>query len=112
MTQANPAHFIPYIILALALQLIYSCSNDNAKFIAGTNSVVNHIENDSNYTLFLQAIEGAGLRGEWDANFGSNTFLIPDNNAVQEYMGNCGISNLTELSADELRQFVNYHRTE
>src|SRR5699024_7717232 len=67
MTQANPAHFIPYIILALALQLIYSCINDNAKFIAGTNSVVNHIENDSNYTLFLQAIEGAGLRGEWDA---------------------------------------------
>lgn len=100
---------VKYIYLILALQLIYSCHNDNAKFIAGTNSVVNHLENDSSTTLFLQAIEEAGFDSELDANSGSNTILIPNNKAILAFLEGQGIEDLRDLPRDDLRAFVRYH---
>src|SRR5690625_785873 len=98
------------ILFILILGLMLSCEkDDNNAYIFGTNSVVNNLEKDENYSLFLEAIEKANMYSFLDGNSGTYTVLAPDNQAVRDFLNEKQLEDFDQLSEDELFRLVNYH---
>lgn len=97
-------------LLSFLLLLLIACEkDDNNAYIYGTNSVVNHLENDPEYSDFVEAIHQAGLYHTLDGNSGSYTVFAPDNQAVQAYLSENNLGSLSDLSETEIQRLVNYH---
>lgn len=102
----NTKVFIPF----LAIFLVMGCeSDDNSSIIEGTNSIVNYLEDNPDYSIFSRAIERAELDGTLDGNSGTYTVLAPDNDAFDEYLQEEGLDSIGEVSKDKLTRLVNYH---
>ncbi|HLS30836.1 MAG TPA: fasciclin domain-containing protein [Flavobacteriaceae bacterium] len=98
------------IFLAILFLTITACEkDDNNAYIYGTNSVVNHLERDANYSLFLEAIQEAGMYAQLDGNAGSYTVLAPDNEAMENYLSENEFSEINEIPDGELLRLVDYH---
>lgn len=97
-------------LLAILFLTLTACEkDDNNAYIHGTNSVVNYLEGDSNYSLFLEAIQEAGMYATLDGNAGSYTVLAPDNEAMEIYLSDHEFSEINEIPAVELMRLVDYH---
>lgn len=100
------------ILFSLFLAFIGCEGDDNTQYISGTNSVVNYLEKDENYSLFLEGIERAGLYATLDGNSGTYTVLAPDNEAIQAYLEENNYSSIDAVPDDELLRQINYHLME
>jgi|GEM_PF-810922 len=97
-------------LIIIPLILLFSCEkDDNNEYIFGTNSIVNYLENNEEFSLFLEAIENANLYGILDGNSGTYTVLAPDNEAMQNYLDENQIENIEDIPEEELMQLIDYH---
>lgn len=96
--------------IILCVLIFTACEkDDNNAYIYGTNSVVNYLENDPEYSLFVEAIEKAGLYNSLDGNSGSYTVFAPNNEAVEDYLAENNLESFEELDESELLRLVEYH---
>src|SRR5699024_5034500 len=92
------------------LVFVFGCeSDDNSSIVEGTNSIVNYLEENPDFSLFSEAVDHVGLSGVLDGNSGTYTVLAPDDDAMQSYLDEKGISDIDDIPEDSLRQLVNYH---
>ncbi len=66
------------------------------------------LEEEGNYTIFLDAVEKAGFRSLVEGK-GILTVIAPDDNAMEIYMQKEGLSSIDQLSPAELKKLVGYH---
>lgn len=99
-----------FFVLIVSMILLTGCeSDDNNKYIEGTNSVYKYLEKDTDYSLFLRAIDESGMRRQLNGNAGILTVFAPNNHAFQEYLNENGIEDFNEIPESELLRLVNYH---
>src|SRR5699024_4274282 len=98
-----------FLLVILFLTLVACEKDDNNAYIFGTNSVVNYLEQDANYSLFLEAIQEAGMYANLDGNAGSYTVLAPDNEAMEIYLSENEFEEINEIPEVELVRLVDYH---
>jgi len=87
------------IILISVLSLVFlSCSNDNSdtNIDFTSNDLMNLIENDSNLSIFEEAINITSLTSFF-RSLEDNTVLIPTNDAFNEYFMDNDFSGLNEV---------------
>lgn len=98
------------VLLIGLLHFLFACENDNnTKFIAGTNSIVNFLENDPEFSLFSKAVKEADLPYDLDGNFGDYTILAPDDEAMQVFLKESSYASIDEFPDEEINRLVGYH---
>lgn len=99
---------LPVLLLACVL---FSCQDDddNGNVIEGNNSIINYLQKNNEYSIIAQTVVKAGYEGTLDGNSGTYTFFAPDNEAMNIYFSDLGISGLEALSDEEAQRLVDYH---
>lgn len=99
---------LPVLLFACVL---FSCQDDddNGNVIEGNNSIINYLQKNDQYSSIAAAVVKAGYEGTLDGNSGVYTFFAPDNEAMNLYFTNQGISGIEALSQEKAQQLVNYH---
>ncbi|MFD2433249.1 fasciclin domain-containing protein [Mesonia maritima] len=102
---------IYFIAISLPLFLFTSCTDDddNGNVIEGTNSIVNYMETNEQYSLFAQAVERAGLSGRLNGNAGTYTFFGPTNTAMEAYLQENNFASVDDIPKDLAFQLVSNH---
>lgn len=97
---------LPVLLFACVL---FSCQDDddNGNVIEGNNSIINYLQKNDQYSSIAQAVIKAGYEGTLDGNSGVYTFFAPDNEAMNLYFSNQGISGVDALSQEQAQQLVN-----
>jgi len=99
---------LPVLLFAC---ILFSCQDDddNGNVIEGNNSIINYLQKTSQYSIIAQTVVKAGYDGTLDGNSGTYTFFAPDNEAMNLYFSDLGISGVDALSQEEAQRLVNYH---
>src|SRR5690625_1148231 len=98
------------VLLIPFLHFLFACENaNNTTFIAGTNSIVNFLQIDSQFSLFTMAIAQANLSYDLDGNYGDYTILAPNDEAMQTFLKESSYSSIEELPNGVLNHLVGYH---
>jgi len=66
------------------------------------------LENRGEFSIFLEAVEMAGYRSLVEGK-GIITVLAPSNEAFEAYLGEKGLSSVSNLSSAELKKLVGFH---
>lgn len=99
-----------FFILLLCLIGFVSCeSDDNSQLISGTNSIVDYLKAQPNFSLFSKAVQRVGLEGTLDGNAGTYTVLVPDDEAMQAYLQTHQYNSVEAVPMTKLTRLVNYH---
>ncbi|MGM9710256.1 MAG: fasciclin domain-containing protein [Prevotella sp.] len=115
MKKGVPANIVVLSSLfVILISLFQSCTDsddvgDNYRTFEG-ETIKDFLDNNSEYSLFEQAMEATGSLPLM-SGYGKYTCFLPDNDAVNEFLRQKGYSSLEELidTMPALRQFVYYH---
>lgn len=105
---------ITFLAIILPLFVFWACTDDddNGNVIEGTNSIVDYMDKNEQYSLFAKAVERAGLTGRLDGNAGTYTFFAPPNTAVEAYLQEHAYDSIGDIPQEETLQLVSNHLLE
>lgn len=106
--------FMRMLILLMGTVWMTSCDSFFEKSMEGEtyrvydDKMIDEIMVDQNLTSFLTIVEKAGYKGTIHA-YGTYTLFAPTNEAVDTYLKDKNISDLTSLTEEEAESIVKYH---
>ncbi|WP_162984911.1 fasciclin domain-containing protein [Mesonia aquimarina] len=105
---------ITFLAIILPLFVFLACSDDddNGNVIEGTNSIVDYLNNNDQYSLFAQAVDQAGLNGRLNGNAGTYTFFAPPNTAMEVFLQETQFDSIGDMSQEQALQLVSNHLLE
>lgn len=103
-----------HYILLITVLLLSSCelmtdyNLDTEPNYLKEKNLLQYLEegNDSNLTLYLEAIKYAGLEEQVSA--GNRTRIIPTNNAIKKVLSSAGVEQISQLSKGVVRNLFTY----
>ncbi len=99
-------------ILLFSSMMLSSCSDtdeyyDAPDWIGG--SIYQTLQDEGNYSVFLKGVDIAGYQPIMDGK-SIMTVMAPDDNAMTTYLQqNYGTSDITQVSADEVKKLIGFH---
>ena len=106
-------NFTSLLKLSFVAVLFISCSGDeltNADLYQEDvpQKISDYVSNDADYTIFKEAIDGSDIQG-WLENQQNITLFAPTNVAFENYLSQNGMTSITQIPEDELRQLLKNH---
>ena len=83
--------------------------DDNDNVIEGTNSIINYLNKNQEFSQLTELIFKADYQGKLDGNSGNYTFLAPTNQAINEFLTKKGVNDLSALTQQEAQEIIDYH---
>ena len=83
--------------------------DDNDNVIEGTNSIINYLSKNQEFSQLTELIFKADYQGKLDGNSGNYTFLAPTNQAINEFLTKKGVNDLSALTQQEAQEIIDYH---
>ncbi|MCH7413104.1 fasciclin domain-containing protein [Belliella sp. R4-6] len=96
------------VLLSAVILSIISCNDTNNLPPQNEQLILGTVEDLQNFTLFVQAVNRAGLQ-EALAQQGPFTVFAPNDEAFRETLQSLGISSIQNIPSDELQALLAYH---
>ena len=100
------------VLVAISLLAAYSCKSrlENAPLNLESNnrSILKYLQNDSNYTILVRALEITNLSAMLNI-YGSYTLFAPTNTAFKTYLSAKGLADITAMDKVALLGLLKYH---
>ena len=110
MTRNN--FFLKNIAVCLIALSIYSCQGDRIGAPLSVDvkiqSISEYLKSNPSYSTLVSALELTGLSAGLNL-YGSITLFAPTNDAFQKYFVLRGITGISQMNVDTLKQILNYH---
>ena len=96
-------------IFLLSVFFLACDEDDNDNVIEGTNSIINYLSKNQEFSQLTELIFKADYQGKLDGNSGNYTFLAPTNQAISEFLTKKGVNDLSALTQQEAQEIIDYH---
>lgn len=113
MKKMKYLHKLMYLLLSTMLLFSLSCKQETAKpgqVLGGSSgsTLINLVKNDPQYSILYAALISAKLDGPL-AIYGKMTLFAPTDDAFKKYFKRKGISDITKMNPDTLKNLLKYH---
>lgn len=99
-------------VVFLFLLTLCSCEKEIDKYYERPDwlrgNAWEYLEEQGNFSLFLQAVERAGYKGMLNGR-SLCTVMAPTDEAFQKYLGKLGVSSVADISVEDLKVLTGYH---